>query len=247
MEGAVRVKAILYIGHGTRSKEGAEEAQSFIHRVMERISVEIQEISFLELTKPSIEEGFLRCVNRGATEIIVVPLFLLAAGHIKEDIPQALASLCQMYPTIQVKIRDPFGVQGEILDGIDELVRKTVVNISPQDSILVVGRGSSDQSIHTAFAEITKGLKERLGINYVSVCYLAATAPRLEEGLETISNNTTGKIIVIPYLLFSGLLLKEVDQKVRMRQNLGQQIIHTGSLSKHRVIEDIIIERASRR
>jgi len=246
-KGAAMVKAILYIGHGTRSKKGAEEAQSFLHRVMDRISVEIQEISFLELTEPSIEEGFLRCVNRGATEISVVPLFLLAAGHIKEDIPQALGPLCNMYPTIQVNIRDPFGVQGKILDGIAELVRNSVDEISPQDAVLVVGRGSSDKSIHTAFAEITKGIRERLGIKYVSVCYLAATEPRLQEGLETVSKQTVGKIIVIPYLLFSGLLLKEIDQMVKMKQNMGQQIIHTGSLSKHRVIEDIIIERAIRK
>lgn len=239
------MKAILYIGHGTRSKEGAREAQSFIHRVIERINVEIQQISFLELTKPDIEEGFLRCVERGATEITVVPLFLLAAGHIKEDIPQALTSLCKRYPNINVNMRDPFGVQGKILDGIAEMVRKTVTDLSSQDSILIVGRGSSDKSIHTAFAAITTGIKERLGTNHVSVCFLAAAEPRLQEGLETISNHTVGKVIVIPYLLFSGLLLKEVDHMVRMRQKLGQQIIHTGQLSKHLVIEDIIIERAT--
>ena len=239
------MKAILYIGHGTRSKEGAEEAKSFIHRVMERINVEIQEICFLELTKPGIEEGFLHCVDRGATEITVVPLFLLAAGHIKEDIPQALSSLCERYPTINVKIRDPFGVQGRILDGIAEMVRETVSNLTPKDSVLIVGRGSSDKSIHTAFAAITKGISDRLGIENVAVCYLAATDPRLKEGLESISVNSAGKIIVIPYLLFSGLLLKEVDEMVLMRQKLGQQIIHTGQLSKHRVIEDIIIERAT--
>jgi sirohydrochlorin ferrochelatase len=243
-KGAARVKAILYIGHGTRSKEGADEAKSFIHRVMERINVEIQEISFLELTKPGIDEGFLRCVDRGATEITVVPLFLLAAGHIKEDIPLALSSLSRKYPNIQVNIKDPFGVQGKILDGIAELVRETVDDLSPQDSILIVGRGSSDLSIHTAFADIIKGMRERLGVDYVSVCYLAATEPRLQEGLETVSENTFGKIIVIPYLLFSGLLLKEVEQNVSMRQDLGQRIIHTGTLSKHRVIEDIVIERA---
>ncbi|MEH7073310.1 sirohydrochlorin chelatase [Neobacillus drentensis] len=241
------MKSILYIGHGTRSKEGAEEAQSFIHRVMERINVEIQEISFLELTSPSIEEGFLRCVERGATEITVVPLFLLAAGHIKEDIPDALSSLCKRFPNITVNIRDPFGVQGSILDGIAGMVRGTVADLSPQDSILVVGRGSSDESIHAAFAEISKGISERLGIEHVAVCFLAATEPRLQEGLEAISKQTAGKIIVIPYLLFSGLLLKEVDQLVNQRQALGLQIIHTGQLSKHRVIEDLIIERAIER
>lgn len=241
------VKAILYIGHGTRSKEGAEEAKSFIHRVMERINVEIQEVCFLELTKPGIEEGFLHCVERGATEITVVPLFLLAAGHIKEDIPKALSSLCERYPTINVKIRDPFGVQGKILDGIAEMVKETVTDLTPKDSILIVGRGSSDKSIHTAFADIARGISKRLGIENIQVCYLAATEPRLPEGLETISKNATGKIIVIPYLLFSGLLLKEVDQMVSMKRKLGQQIIHTGQLSKHRVIEDIITERATER
>ncbi|MFL6518009.1 MAG: sirohydrochlorin chelatase [Bacillus sp. (in: firmicutes)] len=239
------MKAILYIGHGTRSKEGAEEAISFIHRVMEQINADIQEISFLELTEPGIEEGFLRCVDRGATEITVIPLFLLAAGHIKEDIPQALAPLCKRYPNIQVNIRDPFGVQGKILDGIAELVRDTKGDLSTEDSLLIVGRGSSDPSIHTAFAEIIKGIRERLGIDNVSVCYLAAAEPRLKEGLEAISKNTAGKIIVIPYLLFSGLLLKEVEKSVMTRQKLGQQIFHTGSLSKHRIIEDIIIERAA--
>ena len=239
------MKAILYIGHGTRSKEGAEEAKSFIHRVMERINVEIQEICFLELTKPGIEEGFLHCVDRGATEITVVPLFLLAASHIKEDIPQALSSLCERNPTINVKIRNPFGVQGRILDGIAEMVRETVTDLAPKDSVLIVGRGSSDKSIHAAFASITKGISDRLRIENVAVCYLAATEPRLKEGLESISVNSAGKIIVIPYLLFSGLLLKEVDHMVKIRQKLGQQIIHTGQLSKHRVIEDIIIERAT--
>src|SRR6476660_4577382 len=112
------MKAILYIGHGTRSKKGVKEADSFVKRVMAQIDVPIQEICFLELTDPCIEEGFFRCVERGATEITVIPLFLLSAGHIKKDIPQVLISLRKRYATIQVNVRDPFGVQGKILEGI---------------------------------------------------------------------------------------------------------------------------------
>lgn len=238
------MKAILYIGHGTRSKIGAEEARSFIQRVMNRISIPIQEVSFLELTDPLIDDGFRRCVERGATDVTVVPLFLLAAGHIKEDIPNALSSLRERYPHVSIKVRDPFGVQDILLDGIAELVRETVTNLASNDSILIVGRGSSDPSIHSAFEEISFGIRQRLGVENVLVCYLAATEPRLDEGLETISKNASGNIVVIPYLLFSGLLLNEVSQKVRKKQNQGQLIVHTGQLSKHRVIEDIVIQRA---
>ncbi len=229
------MKAILYIGHGTRSKKGAEEAQSFIERVMGRVDVPIQEICFLELTEPLIEEGFTTCVERGATTIEVVPLFLLAAGHIKQDIPQALSLLQEKYPQIQVNVQDPFGVQGGILNAIAELVRDSVNELEPRDRLLIVGRGSSDPAIHADFAMIAAGIKERLEIEHVSVCYLAAAEPRLREGLETISaSSDTGRVIVVPYLLFSGLLIAEVDHEVRKRQKQGQQILHTGPLSRHR-------------
>ncbi|MED1470611.1 sirohydrochlorin chelatase [Bacillus salipaludis] len=235
------MKAILYIGHGTRSKKGAEEVKSFLNRVIERVDVLIQEISFLELTEPSIEEGFRRCVEKGASEITVVPIFLLAAGHIKEDIPNALSVLGEQYPEIQVQVRNPFGVQDEILDAIAELVKGAAGDVSSQDSLLIVGRGSSDPSIHTAFELIANGIQERLQTDQVSVCYLAAAEPRLEQGFESVLEDGSGRVIVIPYLLFSGLLLAEINQMVRKKQTEDQEIICTGQLSRHRVIEDIVV------
>ncbi|MCM3765495.1 sirohydrochlorin chelatase [Neobacillus niacini] len=239
------MKAILYVGHGTRSKTGAAEARSFVQRVMERIHLPIQELAFLELTEPSIAEGFARCIEKGATQISVVPLFLLAAGHIKEDIPQALAALKNTYPTVKVQVKDPFGIQSGLLDGLAELIRESAGDISRSDSILIVGRGSSDADLHPAFSKIAEGIRERLGTASVSVCYLAAASPRFDDGLRVIAEQTSGRVIVVPYLLFSGLLLAEVNQKVHQMQKQGIEILHTGQLSKHHSIEDIIIKRAS--
>ncbi|WP_248735492.1 sirohydrochlorin chelatase [Neobacillus rhizosphaerae] len=241
------MKAILYISHGTRSAKGTEEVNVFIQRVKRRIDVPIQEISFLELNEPLIEEGFKRCVAKGATEITVVPLFLLAAGHIKQDIPRTLWSLQARYPAIQVNVMEPFGVQGGILDAVAELIRKTLVNVFPQDRLLIVGRGSSDSGIQSDFAEIAGGIRDRLGIEHVSVSFLAAAEPRLREGLEIISEKADGRVIVVPYLLFSGLLIAEVNQEVLKRQKQGQQIHFTAPLSGQQIIEDIVIERATSR
>jgi sirohydrochlorin ferrochelatase len=238
------MKAILYIGHGTRSKKGAVEIRAFIERVKARIDVPIQELSFLELTEPLIEEGFELCVEQGATEIEVVPLFLLAAGHIKRDIPEALAPLLAQYPTIPVKIKNPFGVQEVILDAVAELIRDSAGDVFPDDRLLIVGVGSSDPDIHVNFGKIASGIRERLEAEKVSVCYFAATEPRLSEGLETISEGVAGRVIVVPYMLFSGLLLAELNKIVRARQKEGQKILCTAPLVNHQVIEDIVIERA---
>ncbi|MBM7652873.1 sirohydrochlorin chelatase [Neobacillus cucumis] len=241
------MKAILYIGHGTRSKKGADEAKAFIARVSERVTVPIQEISFLELTEPSIEVGFSLCVQKGATEITVVPLFLLAAGHIKQDIPNVLDSLSMAYPDISINVKDPFGVQGAILDAVAELVRETVGTVVQQDQVLIVGRGSSDPDTLADFDLIAAGLKERLGIKGVSVSYLAAAEPRFKEGLRTVMETAEGRVIVIPYLLFSGLLIAEVTAEIRKWSKLGREIYHTGILSSHRVIEDMVVARATER
>ena len=238
------MKAILYIGHGTRSKKGAGEAIAFVQRVMGRIDIPIQEVSFLELTAPSIADGFARCVERGATEIEIVPLFLLAAGHIKQDIPDVLASLQKKYPHIRIVVKDPFGVQESMLDGIAELVFVNTGGVKPQDRLLIVGRGSSDPAIKSDFTAIADGLKARLGMDHVSVCFLAAAKPTLDEGLEAIAQNAGSRIIVVPYLLFSGILFAEINHKISRLKRHGLDIIHTSPLSSHQIIEDIVISRA---
>ena len=238
------MKAILYIGHGTRSKKGIGEALAFVQRVIAQIDIPIQEVSFLELTAPSIAEGFAHCVERGAKEITVVPLFLLAAGHTKHDIPLLLSTLQEKYPHICIDVKDPFGVQESMLDGIAELVFSNTGGVKPQDRLLIVGRGSSDPTIKTDFATIASGLKTRLGIDHVSVCFLAAAKPTLDEGLESIAEKAGSRVIVVPYLLFSGLLLAEITQKISRLKRQGMDIIHTAPLSSHQIIEDIVISRA---
>lgn len=236
------MKAVLYIGHGTRTKKGVQELKSFIQRLMAQCDVPIQEYCFLKLTEPPIEAAFQRCVERGATEITVVPLFLLAAGHIKEDIPKALSSVRERYPTIKVKVRNPLGVQEKILNVIEDLVLETVPDLTFKDSILIVGVGGSDPSIPFAYEEIIKGIKQRLGNENISVCYLAAAEPSLQEGMEIISEKAAKRIIVIPYLFFSGQLLHVIKQKVKERQKQGQDIICINPLSSHPDIEEIVLQ-----
>ena len=126
------------------------------------------------------------------------------------------------------------------------MVRTVAGRVLPEDRILIVGRGSSDPRIQEDFAAIVNGMKRRLELEGVSVCYLAAAKPTLQEGLERVTQHAAGRMVLVPYLLFSGLLLSEIDRDVRALKNNGYEIVHTGPLCRHRVIEDLVIERAAR-
>lgn len=80
------MKAILYICHGSRLKAAKEEAVAFITSCMNHVEASIQEICFLELASPTIDEGFRTCVKRGATEIIVIPVFLFSGRSCEKRI-----------------------------------------------------------------------------------------------------------------------------------------------------------------
>lgn len=238
------MESILYIAHGTRSKEGAQEAKNFLKHVMEKVSKPIQEYSFLELTEPSIEEGFARCVAKGAKKVIMVPLFLLSAGHVKKDIPTIIRSLKKRYPEINIILKDAFGVHEGIIDGIGEMVYEKLGKICKDDALLIVGRGSSDPTIQLAFSEIGERIKNKLGVHHLSVCYLACAKPTLHEGFEWAIKTANRRIIVIPYLLFSGLLFSEVQEKVRLLEKKGWEIALLAPLSNHPTIENVVIQCA---
>ncbi|MDF1508536.1 sirohydrochlorin chelatase [Robertmurraya sp. DFI.2.37] len=232
------MKAILYVGHGTRSKRGALEAKMFIESIMKKIPIQIQEMSFLELTSPSIDKGFHQCIARGATEIMIVPIFLLSAGHMKKDIPDVICRLKKKYPTVQVTIGNAFGVQTEILDALAQLIYSAVPDLSEEDALLIVGRGSSDRDIHQAFFKIEEGISKRLKIAEISTCYLAAAKPTFQEGLDGMLGKNKKRVIVIPYLLFSGLLLSEITHWC---QKFTPKIVQVEPLSRHDAIKNIVI------
>ncbi|KON88312.1 cobalamin biosynthesis protein CbiX [Sporosarcina globispora] len=239
------MKAVLYIGHGTRSKKGAAEANIFIASVMKKVDAPIQKLCFLELTEPDIEAGFEYCVQEGAEEIVIVPLFLLSAGHIKQDIPEKLAPLIGEYLGTNVRMEDPFGVQDSILDAIAELVTAEAHSVRSDDSLLIVGRGSSDPSILRAFDSIKRGICQRLGVKNVQLCYLAAAAPSFKDGLDSICNEASGRVIVIPYLLFSGLLLSEVIREINKKIKMGCSVKLTDTLGRHGAIQNLVAEKAN--
>jgi len=116
------VQAVLYVGHGSRVKAGADEAMNFIENSKQMIDIGIQEVCFLELVKPSILEGISKCVARGATKIAVVPILLLTAVHANEDIPLEIEKAKLKYPSITFTYGRAFGIHSKIIDSLYDRV-----------------------------------------------------------------------------------------------------------------------------
>lgn len=215
------MKAILYICHGTRVKEGAKQAADFIREIMPLVTAPIQEICYLELSKPSIEEGINTCIEKGATEIAAVPFLLLTAGHAKEDIPAELKKAAKRHPDLPIRYGQPLGVHEQIIDVLVERMQ-AAAPIQPDASVLLVGRGSSDPATKEDFGQILHLFKEKTKLSNVYIGYMAACEPAFPDALHQAASENPKQLFIVPYLLFTGILTKTMERAVKKIKTAGE-------------------------
>jgi sirohydrochlorin ferrochelatase len=238
------MEAVLYICHGSRVKKACEQATAFVEGCMERIPVSIQEVSFLELAEPSIEQGFKRCIERGATTVYAVPVLLLTAAHAKQDIPDELDQLRLKYPDVNIVYGRPFGVHRSITEILCERLTETNVPVDEHSLVLLVGRGSSDPDVKKDLESIGRLLKRRHGLERVEICFLTAAQPIYEDVLEKAKSSAYQKIFIIPYLLFTGLLMRRIEKAAREAEEQGERkVILAHYLEYHPHLSDVLVER----
>ncbi|MGG4168134.1 sirohydrochlorin chelatase [Rossellomorea vietnamensis] len=234
-------QAVLYVCHGSRVEKAREEAVSFIKRCQKHVKTDIQEISFLELASPSIEEGFAVCVDKGATHITVVPLLLLTAVHAKKDIPDEVRKCRDIYPDIHVNYGRPIGVHDKMVESVINKIEEATSMDSSTVAVLI-GRGSSDPDVRRDLDHIAELVHRRTTLGDVRTCYLTAASPSFIETLEAVRYSDKN-VIFIPYLLFTGLLMKGIEKEIRRTNN--EHIILGNYLGYDRLVEEAFLDRVN--
>ncbi|UTR07271.1 sirohydrochlorin chelatase [Alkalihalobacillus sp. LMS6] len=216
------MQAILYVGHGSRVQAGNEQFQTFINR-LKPVFEAFQTHAFIELTAPTIQEGIDRCVQAGATKIAVVPVLLLTAFHANKDIPNELKEAQKRYPSLQLTYGRPFGIHDDVIQVAIDRLKAAGLQEWDHDreegtTILLIGRGSSDGNQPSDVAKIGRLLYERMACDNVEIAFLAATTPTVEQGLKKCERLGAKKVYVLPYLLFTGVLMNELSQSIQERE-----------------------------
>jgi sirohydrochlorin cobaltochelatase len=210
-------RPLLMVGHGTRDTEGRQALLDFATAYQALDPSRPVLPCFLELTEPSIQDGIDQCVEKGYTDLTVLPILLFAARHNKFDVTNELDRAKSRHPQLTFHYGRHFG----ITPGIIELWRSRLAkldqlennpqNISRSDTVLLfVGRGSSDPDANSDVYKLARILWEGSDYSTVETCFIGITHPRLEEGFRRARLYQPKHIIVLPYFLFTGALVKKI-------------------------------------
>jgi sirohydrochlorin ferrochelatase len=112
------MKALLLIAHGSRRKQSNDEVVILADRLKLNCSEQYKIIhaGFLELAETLIPDGIKKCVDDGATSIVVLPYFLNSGRHVIEDIPNIVNETKPHYPNINIKIAPHLGASNLMME-----------------------------------------------------------------------------------------------------------------------------------
>jgi sirohydrochlorin cobaltochelatase len=218
-------RPLLAIGHGTRDADGRQAFIDFIeaYQAADRSRPVIP--CFLELTEPTIQAGVDLCVEQGYTELSALPILLFAARHNKFDVTNELDRARERHPQVTFHYGRHFGITPGLLDlWRDRLAQLDRPEWNPQQIdrsetvVLFVGRGSSDPDANGDAFKMARMLWEGSGYKTIEICFIGITHPRLEEGFHRARYYNPKRIIVLPYFLFTGALVKKIFQMAEVQQ-----------------------------
>jgi len=115
--------AILLAAHGSRVVESNREVEELAGRLAAALPAgRVVRHAFLEMAPPSIPDTIDGLVGTGVRNVVVVPYFLSAGRHVREDIPEIIQAARQRHPGLKIEMTGHFGAQ----DGVPELLSAMV-------------------------------------------------------------------------------------------------------------------------
>ena len=241
---------VMVCGHGSRDVDAVREFEAVARGIRERLPQYDVESGFLEFATPIIRDGLDKLRDRGVTDVLAIPGMLFAAGHAKNDIPSVLNTYEARHPGIGIRYGRELAVDRKLIEAagarIEEALARAGDRIARHDTLLmVVGRGASDPDANSNVAKIMRMLWEAFGFGWGETCYSGVTFPLVEPGLEQAVRLGFKRIVVFPYFLFTGVLVKRIyehSDRVAARHP-EVEFVKAGYLNDHPSVLDAFADR----
>lgn len=241
---------VMLCGHGSRNQLAVGEFAVLADALKQRLPGVPVEYGYLEFANPVIHLGLDRLAAQGVKHVLAVPGMLFAAGHAKNDIPAVLKTYEAAHPGLRITYGRELGVDLKMLRAAGDRIREGLAQ-SPRDIpltetlLLVVGRGASDPDANSNVTKVMRMLWEGMGFGWGEVAYSGVTFPLVTPAIDHAAKLGYRRIVVFPYFLFTGVLVKRIYDAADEAQTKYPhiEILNAPYLDDHPLVIDTFMDR----
>ena len=236
---------VMVCGHGSRDASAVAEFRRLVGGLAGRLPQHPVESGFLEFARPILREGLDRLRARGVDHVLAVPGMLFAAGHVKNDVPSVLNAYAAEHG-IRIDYGRDLGLDPKLLRAARARIAAALAGAAPAETLLaVIGRGTSDPDANGNVAKVARMLWEGMGFGWAEVGYSGVAEPRVDVTLERASRLGFRRIVVFPYFLFTGVLVRRIYEHTDLvaARHPGIEFVKAGYLGDHPEVLASFVER----
>src|SRR5262252_397298 len=225
-DGPMTQSAVLLCGHGSRDPEAIAEFEQAAGALRLRLPEFDFATGYLEFARPTIRDGLALLAARGARQIFAIPGMLFAASHVKNDLPWETNSFIADHPDVDVRLARDLGIDPKLLRAsADRIAAAADARIPRAETLLVVvGRGTNDPDANSNISKVARMLWEGMGFGWAEVAFSGVAHPRVDAALTRAARLGFRRVIVFPYFLFTGVLVKRIYEQTEAVARLFPEI-----------------------
>jgi sirohydrochlorin cobaltochelatase len=115
------MNAIILFAHGSRDPLWFQPFEMLRERVLARTGGQPVRLAFLEFAAPTLNDAIAQLVSEGVHSIRIVPVFLAAGAHVRNDLPHLVQEARLAHPRAIIELAPPVGEQAVVLDAIAQV------------------------------------------------------------------------------------------------------------------------------
>jgi sirohydrochlorin cobaltochelatase len=240
---------VMLCGHGSRDDHACQEFARLAGHVRARLPQWPVEHGYLEFARPIIRDGLDRLREQGVDRVLALPGMLFAAGHVKNDVPSVLNTYASRHG-LRIDMARDLAIDGKLLRAAAARIEAALAaagDAVPREETLlvVIGRGTSDSDANGNVAKVARMLWEGMGFGHAEIGYSGVAHPRTEVAVTRAARLGFRRIVVFPYFLFTGILVRRIYDAVDgvAAAHPGIELIKASYLNDHPLVVDTVIER----
>jgi sirohydrochlorin cobaltochelatase len=149
------------------------------------------------------------------------------------------------HPGVDVRLGRDLAIDVKLINAAADRIAAAAPGDRSESLLVVVGRGTNDPDANSNISKIARMLWEGLGFGWAEVAYSGVAQPRVDAALDRAARLGFRRIVVFPYFLFTGILVKRIyaatDEAAARHKEIA--FIKAGYLRDHPLLLDAFVER----
>lgn len=202
---------LLLVGHGSRDPATRLEHDALEAKLREEFPDHTVASGFIELSDPPLIDALSQLAH-ACERVVVVPLLLFTGGHMQRDVPKAIADVQRLCPNTEFAVTAPFGTNPITLQLASARLADAETDVA--GTVLLIGRGAAESEARREFQGVLQGLRTQHANRRFEVAYCGVQQPDVPTALRDLAAAGVERVVVLPYLLFTGRLLQSITHAV---------------------------------